>query len=234
MAHVRVIPDNKTDIIGNIKELSSNYSLVFTSGGIGKYSLLFIFNINFNLGPAHDDITYGSISEAFNVPLVEHKPTIAKMLDFYKTTSLNAGQMRMGVVPQADHVYETPGLWVPLVKTRNVLMLPGVPVLFKRMIDNWFERELKSYVDREELSIEPRMRISIKTLWQEPDIAEKLTALQVDALKFDIALGSYPKMFQDGSSFVVISISGPLEHQNEIIKFSTDITAAFEGEIYYQ
>lgn len=142
--------------------------------------------------------------------------------------------MRMCVVPQADQVYETPGLWVPLVQAKNVLMLPGVPVLFKKMLDNWFERELKAYVDRGELSLTPRTRISIKTLWQESDIAEKLTNLQADALKFDISLGSYPKMFQDGSSFVVISISGPLEHQNEIIKFSTQISAAFEGEIYNQ
>lgn len=36
LAHVRVIPDKKAEIIDNIKELSSNYALVFTSGGIGK------------------------------------------------------------------------------------------------------------------------------------------------------------------------------------------------------
>lgn len=193
-----------------------------------------MYYFNFALGPTHDDITYDSISEAFNVPLVEHDPTIKSMLKHYKTESLNSGQMRMATIPQADAVHETPGLWVPLVKTKNVMILPGVPLLFKRMIDNWFEKELFEYVKRGELVIAPRMRLSVKTLWKESDLAEKLTQLQGQVREFDIALGSYPKLFEDGSTFVVISISGPLEFKDEIQKTAQQIMHFFEGYIFDQ
>lgn len=35
LAQIRVIPDDKSEIMDCIKEFSSKYSLVFTSGGIG-------------------------------------------------------------------------------------------------------------------------------------------------------------------------------------------------------
>lgn len=140
----------------------------------------------------------------------------------------------MATIPQADAVYETPGLWVPLVKTKNVLILPGVPLLFKRMIDNWFEKELFEDVKRGDLIITPRMRFSVKTYWKESDLAEKLTQLQVLVKKFDIALGSYPKLFEDGSTFVVISISGPLDFKDELQNITNEIIDSFEGEIFNQ
>lgn len=36
LGHVRVIPDQQKEIVDSIRELSQSYSLVFTSGGIGK------------------------------------------------------------------------------------------------------------------------------------------------------------------------------------------------------
>jgi molybdopterin-biosynthesis enzyme MoeA-like protein len=156
------------------------------------------------------------------------------MIRHYKTDSLNKGQLRMAKIPQADVVYETPGLWVPLVKTKNVMILPGVPLLFKRMVDNWFEKELAEYTKRGDFIISPRTRFSVKTFWKESDLAEKLTQLQVLAKKFDIALGSYPKLFDDGSTFVVISISGPLNLKDEIQNITNEIIKSFDGEIFNQ
>ena len=37
-------------------------------------------------------------------------------------------------------VLSVPGLWVPLVVVENVHILPGVPVLFERMINSQKER----------------------------------------------------------------------------------------------
>lgn len=156
------------------------------------------------------------------------------MLNHYKTEILNNGQIRMATVPQAEAVYETPGLWVPLVKTRNVLLLPGVPLLFKKMIDNWFEKELTKYVQTGYLKTAPRMRLSVKTNWKESDIAEKLGELQKSVREVDIALGSYPKLFEDGSTFVIISISGSIEFQHEIERICAEISASFNGEMLIQ
>ena len=44
LAHVRVIPDHEPDIISNLRDLSSKYSLVFSSGGIGISIYFLIFN----------------------------------------------------------------------------------------------------------------------------------------------------------------------------------------------
>lgn len=156
------------------------------------------------------------------------------MIKHYKTDSLNKGQLRMATIPASEFVYETPGLWVPLVKTKNVLILPGVPLLFKRMIDNWFEKELGERVKNDELIVAPRTRISVKTYWKESDLAEKLTQLQLSANQFNIALGSYPKLFDDGSTFVVISVSGPLDFKDEIQKIANEVMNSFEGEFFYQ
>lgn len=230
MAHVRVIPDDKSEIINNIKELSLKYSLIFTSGGIGKINSPLFIIVN-PLGPTHDDITYDSIAEAFNFPLIEHVPTIKSMLYHYKTEVLNKGQLRMATIPQSESVFQTPGLWVPLVQTKNVLIFPGVPLLFKRMIDNWFEKELHNFIQKGKLTVSPRMRISVKTSWKESDIAERLAELQKSVNKFDIALGSYPKLFEDGSTFVIVSISGSLELRNEIEKISLEISDSFDGDV---
>ena len=201
---------------------SVKYVYLFSSG----YQSKLIF---FYIGPTHDDITYDSIAEAFNVPLIEHDPTVKNMLRHYKTDSLDASKMRMATVPQAKTVFETPGLWVPLVQVNNVLILPGVPLLFKRMIDNWFEKELNKFVQRGDLSVTPKMRISIKTNWKESDIAEKLSLLQKSVKEFEIALGSYPKLFEDQSTFVIISISGSFEFREEIEKVSKEISKCFDG-----
>lgn len=185
----------------------------------------------FNLGPTHDDITYDSIAEAFNIPLVRHEPTINNMMKYCKIDNLSKGFLRMATIPKTDLVYETPGLWVPLVQTRNIIILPGVPLLFKKMIDNWFENALSKYIQRAKLNVAPRMRVSVKTNWGESDLADKLTQIQAAAKEYGISIGSYPKLFVDGSTFVVISISGNSEFEKEILKISKEVVESFEGEI---
>jgi molybdopterin-biosynthesis enzyme MoeA-like protein len=154
------------------------------------------------------------------------------MLLYTKSKLLNSGQLRMAQLPQTEDIYVTPGLWVPLVKTKNLLILPGVPILFKKMIDNWFEVELSKLSAKKELILIPKIRKSVKTIWKESDIAEKLSALQSEALECEIAFGSYPKLFEDGSTFVIISISGPDSFSDKIFQYATKVKNLFEGEYY--
>lgn len=136
----------------------------------------------------------------------------------------------MARIPKEVTVFETPGLWVPLVQTENVLILPGVPLLFKKMIDNWFENELPNFVKRGDLYVAPRIRVSVKTQCKESDIAAKLTKFQDDVKQFGISLGSYPKLYPDGSTFVVISVSGTQDVQNEIDSIVKEIINSFNGK----
>lgn len=182
-------------------------------------------------GPTHDDLTYESISEAMDAPLVLHEPTVAAMKAHYRSDNLNQGQLRMALIPRPQAVYQTPGLWVPLVRTGNVLILPGVPSLFTRMLDSWFERELPEAVRSGQLHVSPRMRISVKTMWKESCLAAKLTEIQNAVRKQDISLGSYPKLLPDGSTFVIICISGPSCVEEQITALAHIVKSEFEGEI---
>jgi molybdopterin-biosynthesis enzyme MoeA-like protein len=48
---------------------------------------------------------------------------------------LNAARLRMATLPTGCIVHDTPGAWVPLAQVSNVFILPGVPWLFKLMLD---------------------------------------------------------------------------------------------------
>lgn len=76
LKHIRVIPDDIEIISKTVIELSENYDLLFTSGGIG---------------PTHDDLTYESISKAFNLPLITHSPTVEAMKTKLSLTELSKG-----------------------------------------------------------------------------------------------------------------------------------------------
>ena len=54
---IATIPDLSENIITKVKEFSSNFEYVFTTGGIG---------------PTHDDITAKSIASAFNLELEQN------------------------------------------------------------------------------------------------------------------------------------------------------------------
>lgn len=65
------------------------------------------------------------------VPLELHEPTVAKMHTHYASSGqeLNAARLRMATLPAGAAVWDTPGLWVPLVNLHNVLVLPGIAAL---------------------------------------------------------------------------------------------------------
>lgn len=198
-----------------IRELSSAYSLVISSGGIG---------------PTHDDITYESIAEAMNRPLIYHEPTLQLMKQaMYRknTGDLNEGQRRMALIPRPDQVLVTPGLWVPLVRVSNILILPGVPRLFQQMIDNWLTCELPK---DKSLVCQRMIRRLIKTRWWESQVASPLKNIQDEVASEGIQVGSYPKMQEDGTSYVILSLVGPAEVTERIDQVARELECVFEGE----
>ena len=58
LGEVRIVRDDKAQIVKNIRELKSKYNYVFTTGGIG---------------PTHDDITAECVAKAFNRKYVINK-----------------------------------------------------------------------------------------------------------------------------------------------------------------
>ena len=179
LVRIEVCPDDKADIARSVRALSDRVGpdgWVFTSGGIG---------------PTHDDVTYEAVAGAFGAPLALHEPTRRKMQAHYDAQGkeLNPARLRMATLPAGCVVHETPGAWVPLAQIRNVLILPGVPWLFKLMLDA-----------NKELFRGPAL--SSATLYThagEGDLAEALTAV-ADAHP-GVTIGSYPNTQRGDARF---------------------------------
>lgn len=124
LVRIEVVPDVPSEIGERCRALSAlvgESGFVFTSGGIG---------------PTHDDVTYESVASAYDRGLELHAPTVERMTAHYAAQGkeVNAARLRMATLPQGCVVHET-GSWVPLVQIRNVYILPGIPWLFKQMLE---------------------------------------------------------------------------------------------------
>lgn len=190
LQEIRVIKDDDAIIQKTVLDLSQSHDIVFTSGGIG---------------PTHDDLTYESISRAFNKPMIFHEPTAERMKLKNGTGELNAGQRRMCTFPEpSEEVLVTEGLWQPIVRVENVFILPGVPSLFTRMFDTWIAKNLGCY------KVSPMKRIGIRTTIKESVISKSLGDYHERLRAVGWTIGSYPKLNADtGESWVEISLVGP-------------------------
>jgi len=195
LKRIEVIADDEGEIVEAARRMSKNYDFVVTSGGIG---------------PTHDDITYQSIAKAFNLPLILHEDSFARMRRLWKphrsqpnfswdepSAALTANK-RMIELPLDDSkpyedqvVYVDENLWVPVsVVNGNVHILPGVPRLFQQMLDGLKPRLLPRLIDPDGKGVQ---RILFSTPMAESAIAEFLTELQNRVESKGVKVGSYPR-----------------------------------------
>ncbi|ORX91005.1 Molybdopterin binding protein [Basidiobolus meristosporus CBS 931.73] len=187
MRRIEVVPDVTEDIVESVRRLSANHDYVFTSGGIG---------------PTHDDITYEAIAEAFNQKVAYHEPTLARMQQISPHLELTLPRKRMALLPEKAQVFYTShSLWVPLAIVSNVYILPGVPKLFKLMLEDY-----RPSIATELSGTAKFHRKLIGTLWMESKIAQVLSEAQ-NNVGAEVKIGSYPKWKNDTVN-VVISFVG--------------------------
>lgn len=122
MREVRVVPDDKDIIIAALNEMRAKVDYLFTTGGIG---------------PTHDDITAGSIAEAFGVDLILDPDARRQMLDYYGAEAeLTEARLRMAHVPQGAALIRNPVSGAPGFIMGNVYTMAGVPRIMQAMMDN--------------------------------------------------------------------------------------------------
>lgn len=162
---VVTIPDEIPVIADTLRRVSNgNYDVVFTSGGIG---------------PTHDDVTMAGIAEGLGVPLVRN-PMFEKMLrDFYKD-KVNEHLLKMADIPEGVELIPAPGLFVPVVKLKNVYIFPGDPTLLEK----------KFIALKEHFRVSPFYLKRLYTWKQEGDIAQLMH--DAEAKFSDVSIGSYP------------------------------------------
>jgi len=167
VAEVRIISDVEKNIILSVLDLSNKFNYVFTTGGIG---------------PTHDDITALSIAKAFKVKYGFNKEAYLILEKYHGKNNFNEGRKKMAKMPAGCSLIYNPTSAAPGFKIKNVLCLPGVPLILKSMMGN-----LKKYLNKG--SIIFSKTINLYTV--ESYIALELRNLQNEYLK-EVDIGSYP------------------------------------------
>ena len=178
---VRIVPDIETEIIKSVSILSKNFKYVLTTGGIG---------------PTHDDITAKSISKAFKKKYSYNLEAL-NILKKYYGNQFNDPRKKMAKMPEGSKLIYNPSSAAPGFVIKNVICLPGVPLILKSMIHN-----LKKY-------LRPGAKIfssSINCETVESKIARELGKIQKKYKKF-VEIGSYPffRLGKIGVSVVIRS-----------------------------
>ena len=118
LSEVRIVPDNKQEIVINLNQLRKKYDYVFTTGGIG---------------PTHDDITSECVSEAFSVEYSINSEAYDLLKNFYPEGELNEGRIKMTKMPKGAKLIKNPLTVAPGFYIKNVYVLPGVPKIMQTM-----------------------------------------------------------------------------------------------------
>jgi molybdenum cofactor synthesis domain-containing protein len=178
LRHVAVVPDEDEAIVEAVRRLMPLVDVLFTSGG---------------LGPTHDDVTVRAVAAALSRPIVRDARMEARVRDAYGH-EVNPDALRLADAPEGARFVDAPGLWIPVLTVENLVLLPGVPELFRAQLDAVVDRY------RSEAFVLRRVFLSV----HEHLIASGLTAV---AGRFpDLSIGSYPVL--EGEHRVLITLEG--------------------------
>ena len=178
LQEVRIVRDEKSQIINALATLQQRYTYVFTTGGIG---------------PTHDDITVGCIAEYFNKPLVLDEQ-LAQRAKLERGDLFTNASLKMCTFPQGAVQINPPGFLYPGVQMENVFVLAGIPRVMQACFDFILPRlQVGATIHSKSLDV----------MAGESKITEPLQAVQDSFPQLEI--GSYPFRTDDinGTSLVV-------------------------------
>lgn len=179
-----IIPDEIDAIRETIELFSNRFTYVFTSGGIG---------------PTHDDVTIEAISGAFNVQPVVNQ-YLKVLLHERFGAHLTAENLKMAQIPEGAELIMDQCLKFPLIKFKNVFILPGVPKLLKT----------KFFVSTKYLGNNTLFVKKVYVARSESEIATFLN--EVAVFHKTVTIGSYPAG-KNGSASVLITLEAYQKRQ---------------------
>lgn len=179
LRRIAVIPDEVDDIAETVGTFARRFDHVFTSGGVG---------------PTHDDVTMAGIARAFGVPVVHH-PEMERLLRAHLGDALGEGHARLAEVPEGAEVVYGSDPHSPVVRFRNVYILPGVPSLFRAK----FRSVAESF------RCAPFVGGAVYCTGDEASIKADLDAAV--AAHPDVSFGSYPR-FEERAFQILVTIKG--------------------------
>jgi molybdenum cofactor synthesis domain-containing protein len=177
LRRIAVIPDVVEEIAEVVGDFARRFDHVFTSGGVG---------------PTHDDVTIEGIARAFGVRVVRD-PGLEGLLRHFYGERLEERHLRMAEVPEGASFYQADHPSWPVTAFRNVVILPGVPAIFRRKFD----------AVRERFRAAPFHARRVYCMAEEAAIAAHLDA--VVAAHPGVSVGSYPR-FDEPDFRVIVTL----------------------------
>ncbi|RMG18075.1 MAG: competence/damage-inducible protein A [Deltaproteobacteria bacterium] len=169
LLHVALVPDAWEPLVDEVRRAHQSFDHVFTSGGVG---------------PTHDDITVPAVAEALGVGL-ERNARMEAILRRLLGRRLTDAHLRMADLPAGAELLGEEALRVPVVRAKNVWILPGVPKLFREKLQ-WIARQIES---------DPFHVFTVYVREGEGYLAPLLAKVVVDFP--DVPIGSYPEYEAD-------------------------------------
>ena len=183
LREARIVADIHPEIVAAVRALSSSYTHVFTSGGIG---------------PTHDDITADAVAEAMGAKIGHRADAMALMQAHYDRSGLpfNEARQRMARIPDGAALIDNPVSTAPGFTLGNVHVMAGVPKIFEAMVASVLPKLTGG---------PPLLSQTLRVDRGEGEIAAPFAAL---AAEFpDLSMGSYP-FIQNGAHGTNLVIRG--------------------------
>jgi molybdenum cofactor synthesis domain-containing protein len=183
LSEARIVPDIHSEIIAAVRALSSRYTHLFTSGGIG---------------PTHDDITADAVAEAMGAKISHRADAMALLQAHYDRSGLpfNDARQRMARIPDGAALIDNPVSTAPGFTIGNVHVMAGVPKIFEAMVASVLPKLTGG---------PPLLSQTLRVDRGEGEIAADFGAL---AAEFpELSMGSYP-FIQNGAHGTNLVVRG--------------------------
>ena len=177
---IAFVRDEVQAIAEEVRRMSALTTHVFTTGGVGG---------------THDDVTLPAVARAFDVPLERHAQLLG-MLEAYFGDRITEAHRRMADLPSGSELLFGPESQVPVVRTRNVFVLPGAPKYLR----------IEFRVLRRHLSGSPIWLGELFARVPEEAIARTLT--EAEAEDAEVEVGSYPCFEPELAHRVKVTVEG--------------------------
>jgi molybdenum cofactor synthesis domain-containing protein len=202
LERILVIPDEVETIADAVADFSAKFHFVFTSGGVG---------------PTHDDVTIAGVARGLRVPVVRH-PVLERQIREYSRDPLDEARLKMAEVPEGAELVFGDDLAFPVLKVRNIFILPGVPELFRAKFKALRQRFASApfflravYVRVAETTLVPYLNATLEAFpsllmgsypkWNDPEYRVRVTLESKDAAYLERAFAHL--MSQIPPEFVV-------------------------------
>jgi molybdenum cofactor synthesis domain-containing protein len=200
VVEVAILADDEARITAVVRDFAARFDVVITTGGVG---------------PTHDDCTWRAVGAAFDAPMQVHRDLQA-LVEARLGTAMTAEQLRLVTLPDGTEVLDGGGRF-PLLRLRNVYVLPGVPSLVAGRM-----AQLCALLQQ------PRPWLA--TLYLRVDEFLTVPAIDTVVAEFaDLEIGSYP-IYEDADHKLRLTFEG-FDHQRVAAAAARMAGLAGEAEV---